>query len=107
MSVFKTVYVSAVVVCLAGTSPPSRWASLGIVAQSGQPAPTGRGLYRGLGVVNGYSPAVSGRNVAFGALTDGASGMYALIDGEVIVIAATLPIDAQLRAAMQHLGAEP
>ena len=40
MSVFKPVYVSAVVVCLAGSSPPSLGASLGIVAQvKGAPAP--------------------------------------------------------------------
>ena len=81
MSVFKPVYVFAVVVCLAGSSPPSLGASLGIVAEVGQPAPPGRGNYRKFGTLDGYSPSVSGRNVAFGASTDGAAGMYALIDG--------------------------
>jgi hypothetical protein len=64
--------------------------SLDIVAQYGQPAPPGRGTYRGFGSLAGYSPAMSGRNVVFGAKTSEASGMYALIDGKVIVIADTL-----------------
>ena len=76
---------------LVGLLPVSADAgTLGIVAQYGQAAPPGRGTYRGFGSLQGYSPAVSGRNVVFGALTSGASGMYALIDGEVIVIADTL-----------------
>jgi hypothetical protein len=62
-------------------------ADLEFVAQYGRPAPAGRGNYRVFGILDGYSPAISGGNVAFGAITDGASGIYALMDGEVIVIA--------------------
>jgi hypothetical protein len=64
--------------------------SLGIVAQYGIKAPSGRGTFRGFGTLDGHSPAISGSSVAFGAITDRASGMYALMDGEVIVIADTL-----------------
>jgi hypothetical protein len=62
---------------------------LWVIAEYMQAAPGTTGNFRIFSNVNGYSPAISGNNVAFGSSTDGGGGIYALIDGRLRLIADT------------------
>lgn len=59
------------------------------VAAYMDPAPGESGNFRIFGTLNGFSPAIDGNNVAFGAGTDGGAGIYAYIDGQLRLVADT------------------
>lgn len=52
-------------------------------------APGGTGNFTNFGKLAGFSPAISGDNIAFGAGTEQSAGIYAQIDGQLIVVADT------------------
>ena len=52
-------------------------------------APGGTGDFSSFGQLDGVSPAIDGENMAFGAVTDTSAGIYAYIDGELVVVADT------------------
>ena len=62
---------------------------LRVIAKEGDPAPGGTGNFRNFGQLNGLDPAISGENIAFGAVSEGSVGIYAYIDGQLRVIADT------------------
>ncbi|MCH7885396.1 MAG: hypothetical protein IIC01_09120, partial [Planctomycetes bacterium] len=63
--------------------------SLRVIAKYGDPAPGSEGNFRTFLQLGGADPAISGRNIAFGASIDGGGGVYAYIDGKLRVIADT------------------
>ena len=80
----------AVFALLGSWSGPSIAQPVQIIAEYSQRAPGDSGNFRIFSTLeNSYSPAISGENVAFGAVTDGGSGIYAFIDGELRLVADT------------------
>ena len=51
--------------------------SLYSIVESGTPAPGSGRTFLSFGQLDGLAPAISGENVAFGAVTNGGSGYYA------------------------------
>ncbi len=59
-----------------------------VIARYMQPAPGSTGNFRLFAdMEDSWSPSISGDNIAFGATIDGGSGIYARIDGQLVVVA--------------------
>ncbi len=86
----RAVFLVCVLIGAHGTSSRAQHVPAPVqpIAQYMRPAPGSDGNFRLFAdMEDTWSPSISGDNVAFGAIIDGGSGIYAYIDGQLVVVA--------------------